>query len=146
MNFRRADLRDRETIQQLLEKHTPRSRFHEIVAEAINGKSNEYLAAVADDGGRVGAVAAYGLIAGTLGTAALHGVVPVTRHATGLLSFAAHELQSLGAKQVIAEFPDTDEYKPYRDVLLESGFDPTGLVEDFYRDGTAMVILTRKLG
>jgi hypothetical protein len=79
-------------------------------------------------------------------TAAMHGMVPVTKNAIGLISFAAHDLQALGARQIVAEFPDTDEFKPYRDVLLESGFDPTGLVEDYYRDGAAMVILTRKLG
>jgi hypothetical protein len=115
----------------------------EIVRAAIEHESNEYLAAVSGDSPEV--VAAYGMVAGTIGTASLYGVIPITSRATELLSFAAHDLKNLGATQIVADFPDTDEFKPYRDVLLESGYDPTGLVEDYYSDGVAMVIFTRVL-
>lgn len=143
MTFRRAGSSDAELVELLLTKHAVPSRLAEIVREALNGKSNEYFAAIS--GNPAQTVAAYGMVAGTIGTGALYGVVPISDRVTELLSFAAHDLQSCGAQRIVAEFPDRDEFKPYRDVLLESGYDPTGLVEDFYRDGVAMVIFTRKL-
>ena len=142
MTFRRAAASDSNTIAKILGS-SDSVRLGEIVSEAIKVSGNEYIAAVS--GNPPDVVAAYGMVAGTMATASLYGVVPISSRVTELLSFVAHDLQKLGAKQIVAEFPDTDEFKPYRDVLLESGYDPTGLVEDFYRDGVAMVIFTRTL-
>ena len=121
-------------------------RLREIVCSGAITPGKEYVTAISLHGdNEIEMIAAYGMVAGTIATGELYGVVPISKRVTELLSFAAHDLRNLGAKQIVAEFPDTDEFKPYRDVLLESGYDPTGLVEDFYRDGVAMVIFTRTL-
>lgn len=143
MPVRRAELIDLPEIESLLANHYEGTRMREVVGTAIAREGNAYIAAVS--GNPPEAVAAYGMIAGTLATAALYGVVPISSRVTELLSFAAHDLKKCGAEQIVAEFPDTEDFRPYRDILLESGYTPTGLVEDFYRDGIAMVILTRKL-
>ena len=145
MTFRHANALDRQTLNHFFSGFSLPPRFVEIVDEGVGGNSVEYIVALAVDSDSIESIAAYGMVAGTLGTGAMYGVVPVSNRVTELLSFAAHDLQKLGAQRIVAEFPDTEEYKPYRDVLLESGYDPTGIVEDFYREGIAMVILTRKL-
>lgn len=145
MTVRRAELRDLLDIEKLLENAGHRTRLGEIIRSALTQSCNEYIAAISVGNERAQIVAAYGMVAGTLGTGALYGVVPISNRMTEILSYAAHDLEKYGARQIVAEFPDTDEFKPYRDVLLESGYDPTGIVEDFYRDGIAMVIFTRKL-
>ncbi|HUQ99618.1 MAG TPA: hypothetical protein VM166_09210 [Gemmatimonadaceae bacterium] len=145
MTVRRAELEDKLAIDRFLVGSTINYRLYEIILEALTRPGEEYIAAISTFEDRVEIVGAYGMVAGTLATAALYGVFPLSSRMTELLSFAAHDLKKCGAEQIVAEFPDTDDFKPYRDVLLESGFTPTGLVEDFYRDGIAMVILTRKL-
>ncbi len=145
MNFRRAHNEDVELVDACLRagRTSENSRLDEIVHAALATPNDEYRVALAVEHAKIEIVAAYGMVAGTLGTAALYGAVPITGRVTELLSFVAHDVQKLGAQQIVAEFPDSDEFKSYRDVLLESGYDPTGLVEDFYRDGEAMVIFTR---
>lgn len=145
MTVRRAELRDLLDVEKLLENAGDRTRLGEIIRSALTQPCNEYIAAISVGDEQAQIVAAYGMVAGALGTAALYGAVPISNRVTELLSFAAHDLQKLGTQRIVAEFPDTDQFKPYRDVLLESGYDPTGIVEDFYRDGIAMVILTRRL-
>ncbi len=145
MNIRRAELEDRVFTERLLLNTPVNQRLYDIITEAMGMPGDEYVAAISLGGERVESIVAYGMVAGTLATGALYGVVPISSRITELLSFAAHDLKKCGAEQIVAEFPDTEEFKPYRDVLLESGYSPTGLVEDFYRDGIAMVILTRKL-
>jgi hypothetical protein len=146
MIVRRAEFGDVMKLEKFLMAEEPHSRLAEIILDAAVRPGMEYVAALSTyDDGHPESIAAYGIVAGTLSTATLYGVVPITSHTPELLSFAAHDLKQHGAERIIAEFPDTDEFKPYRDVLLESGYDPTGLVEDFYRDGIAMVIFTRKL-
>ncbi|MBA3657027.1 MAG: hypothetical protein H0W69_06730 [Gemmatimonadaceae bacterium] len=145
MNFRRAHNEDVELVDAcLLSGRTLKnSRLDEIVHAALATPNDEYRVALAVENAKIEIVAAYGMVAGTIGTAALYGAIPITGRVMDLLSFVAHDVQNLGAQQIVAEFPDTDEFRPYRDVLLESGYNPTGLVEDFYRDGVAMVIFTR---
>lgn len=145
MTFRRAALEDRLAIDRMLVGSSVNVRLYEILLEAMMRPGDEYIAALAFSEDRVEAVGAYGMVAGTLATGALYGVFPLSSRMTEFLSFAAHDLKTCGAGQIIAEFPDTEEFRPYRDVLLESGYTPAGLVEDFYRDGVAMVIFSRKL-
>jgi hypothetical protein len=146
MTIRRAEPLDIFWIDRFLNAEKPSSRLDELIRSGTLQPGDECVVAVSqEDSGHVETAAAYGMVAGTLSTGELYGVVPISKRVTEMLSFAAHDLKEYGAKQIVAEFPDTDEFKPYRDVLLESGYDPTGLVEDFYRDGVAMVIFTRKL-
>lgn len=142
MTVRRARAGDIAHIESILALNG-HARFKEIILSAISGNPNEYLAAVSGNPPEL--IAAYGMVAGTIGTASLYGVVPITRRAPELLSFVAHDLKNSGAQQIIAEFPDTDEFKAYRDVLLESRYNPTGMVEDFYRDGVSMILFARNL-
>ena len=146
MTIRRAEPNDITWIERFFIAEEPPSHLREIILSATLMPGDEYVVALSQyEDYRVEMIAAYGMVAGTLATGELYGVVPITKRVTELLSFAAHDLKKYGAQQIVAEFPDTDEFKPYRDVLLESGYNPTGLVEDFYRDGVAMVIFTRKL-
>lgn len=145
MTVRRAEFEDRLAIDRFLIGSTINYRLYEIILESVMRVGDEYITAISTIDDRVEIIGAYGMVAGTLATGALYGVFPLSSRMTEVLSFAAHDLKKCGAQQIIAEFPDTDDFKPYRDVLLESGYTPTGLVEDFYRDGIAMVILTRKL-
>lgn len=146
MTIRRANIHDIFTIERFLTAEETPLRLAETIRSATLRPGEEYVVAVSmHDDGHMEMIAAYGMVAGTLSTGELYGVVPISRRVSELLSFAAHDLQKYGAQRIVAEFPDTEEFKPYRDVLLESGYDPTGLVEDFYRDGIAMVILTRML-
>lgn len=143
---RRAEMLDMLNVERFLNSHEAQARLREIILDAVMRPGKEYVVALAlTDDRQPQAIAAYGMVAGTIATGEMFGVVPVSSRTTELLSFVAHDLKECGALQIVAEFPDTDEFKPYRDVLLESGYDPTGLVEDFYRDGVAMVIFTRKL-
>ena len=135
----------------MLRDITDRPRLREIIRSAAGAGvgSSEYLACISGDGTDSRAIAAYGMIAGTIGSAALYGVTP--RDSAGnplgieLLEFATSDLQKLGAERVIAEFPDSDDYILYRNALTVNGFGAAGRVEDFYRDGTAMLILLRSL-
>lgn len=145
MTFRRAEFEDRLAVDRFLVGSSINVRLYEIILEAMMRPGVEYIAAVSITDGRASIVGAYGMVAGTLATASMYGVFPLSSRMTELLSFAAHDLKTCGAEQIMAEFPDTEDFKPYRDVLLESGYTPAGLVEDFYRDGVAMVIFTRKL-
>ncbi len=151
MTIRRPESEhDRVLIARFFLNVAVNQRLYDVVLEAMYREAmylqgDEYIAAMSTDEERVESIIAYGMVAGTLATGALYGVVPVSSRITELLSFAAHDLKKCGAQQIVAELPDTEDFRPYRDVLLESGYTPSGLVEDFYRDGIAMVILTRKL-
>lgn len=136
----------------MLRDITDRPRLREIIRSAAAGAgagSHEYLACISGEGTDSRAIAAYGLIGGTIGSAALYGVTPMDSaydpRGTELLDFATIHLQKLGALRVIAEFPDSDGYTLYRNALSKNGFDTAGRVEDFYRDGTAMLIFVRCL-
>jgi hypothetical protein len=120
-------------------------RFSEILRSALDNTSGEYLAAVAEEADGITGVCAFGHIAGTIDSAALYGVAPISKTSVDLLAYAERELRARGMKRIVAEFPDAEEYKSYREVLLDSHYHPVGFVEDLYRDGVGMVIFVRLL-
>lgn len=122
-------------------------RLVEIIRAAAEGESSEYIGCVDEGAEGIPAVAAYGMIAGTIGTAAFYGLAPLARAGTPagtrLVEFAIRDLKRLGARQIVAEFPESEDHAEYGKVLRSSGFDAVGRVEDFYRDGTGMLILVK---
>jgi ribosomal protein S18 acetylase RimI-like enzyme len=118
-------------------------RVQEIIQDAVRG-SAEYRACVAmRDDGCLG-VGAYGLVAGTVGTAALYAVV-VAKGAekdgigAAVVDWILADLTSGQTRLVVAEFPGHRSPGRYRSLLEAAGFAEESQVEDYFEDGVPLV-------
>ena len=116
---------------------------------ALAGPSAEYRIAEAANGEDVAALALYGAVAGTIGTARLYLVAPTSgpnrAHALQALAAAVAELQHDDTRLLIAELPDDARLAQMRQLLLDSGFQEESRVEDLFRDSVALTFLRRDL-
>lgn len=110
---------------------------------ALIGGTSEYR--FVEVGEPVQAVAVYGAVAGTIGTARLYAVAPSGGSARSqgfvALTSAIAQLKGEGARLVIAELPDDTACEGMRKLLLESGFREESRVDDLIRDGVALTFL-----
>jgi len=114
-------------------------RIHEILEEAARG-SGEYRACIAEEDGVVVGAGVYGLVAGTVGTAAIYAVIVAKgadQDQTGraILDEILRDLTSVGARLIVAEFPGHPSLTPYRALLEEAGFVEESSVDDYFEDG-----------
>ena len=115
-------------------------------AFAIDGSDARCLVAERDDA-VIGCVV-YGEVAGTIGTGRLLYVVvePSSRRqgvGAALCAAAMTTLESLGVRRVFVELADDGQGSPRR-FLEANGFMPAGLVADYYRDRTDLLILNAR--
>jgi hypothetical protein len=110
---------------------------------ALAGGSDEYR--MAEVGDPMRALAVYGAVAGTVGTARLFIVAPASPGSRGdaaaALQSVLAQLKSEGARLLIAELPDDSACEGMRKLLLESGFREESRVDDLIRDGVALTFL-----
>jgi ribosomal protein S18 acetylase RimI-like enzyme len=96
-------------------------------------------------------VIVFGIFGGTMGAGRLHFVVVESRRqrdgvARALVNAAIESLASSGARFVLAELPeDPRALAGAREFLDALGFAEESHVEDFYRDGVALVFMRREL-
>jgi hypothetical protein len=116
---------------------------------ALAESGGEYQLAEVTVGNAVGAIALYGAVAGTIGTARLYLVAPTggpdRAHVSRALESAIAQLKRDGVRLLIAELPDEKCMAGMRKLLLECGFREESRVADLFRDGVALTFLRRDL-
>ena len=110
---------------------------------AILGDSDEYRISYEIENDQVVAIALFGTIAGTVGTARLFLVAPVSAGAASVrvIDGVVRTLQASGHRLLIAELPDDAPFAGMRKLLLESGFQEESRIEDLIRPGVALTFL-----
>ena len=112
---------------------------------AARQESAESLALVAVIGPTVVGLAIFGMVAGSLGTAAVHGVYVAEEirgrgAGSALMRGLLKVLNADHARLLVAEVPDDDAHSVYRQFLSRQGFFMEGRVPDLVRDGVAMTL------
>jgi Acetyltransferase (GNAT) family. len=126
-------------------------RVPEILEQAARGVSGEYDACIIERDGECAGVGVYGLVAGTVGTAALYAVVVAKtawQAGTGraIVAHVVTYLTSRGVRLVVAELPGHESLSGYRLLLEEEGFVEESRVDDYYEDGIPLVQYRLELG
>ena len=126
-------------------------RIPELFEEATCGVSGEYAACVAERDGECAGIGVYGMVAGTVGTAALYAVVVAKtawQAGTGraIVAHVVTDLTSRGVRLVVAELPGHESLSGYRSLLEEEGFVEESRVDDYYEDGVPLVQYRLDLG
>ncbi|HEX2722666.1 MAG TPA: GNAT family N-acetyltransferase [Gemmatimonadaceae bacterium] len=119
-------------------------RVPDILRNAVDG-DGEYSACIATQDGEIVGLGAFGMVAGTVGTAIVHGVIVAShcrREGVGqkILLYIATELSKAGARVIFAEVPGDPCMMRYRALLLAYGFIEEARIEDYYRDGIPQII------
>lgn len=121
----------------------------ELLERALGG-TRECVAIAATGDARLLGVALYGEVAGTAATGALLwlAIAPDARR-TGvgraLVDTAVARLREGATRLVVAEVADDVSHAPTLALLAAAGFEREGAVPDFYRDGVALTLWTRRL-
>ena len=147
---------DAGAVRALLESsRSPYDALSRWAAEsAIAGRHGEARALVAvDEHDAPIGIASYGPVGGADGTARLLGVaVSATARsreiAVELIERVVVELREAGMRLVVAEFPDTPNGPSLQALqvpLRDCDFRVAARVQDYFRDGVALVILRRDL-
>lgn len=123
----------------------PPGRPTELFDRAVGNTPECRALAVFDGDGAAAGLVFIGLVAGALGTGAVHWMVvrpDRRRHGVGraLLAVAKGELVAERARLVVAELPDEPGAAPLAKLLASAGFEREGVVPDYYRDGVALTI------
>jgi ribosomal protein S18 acetylase RimI-like enzyme len=126
-------------------------RIPEMLEDAVRGVSGEYHACIVERDGECAGVGVYGLVAGTVGTAALYAVVVAKTEwqaGTGraIVAHVATDLTSRGVRLVVAELPGHESLSGYRLLLEKGGFVEESHVDDYYEDGVPLVQYRLELG
>jgi ribosomal protein S18 acetylase RimI-like enzyme len=132
-------------IEQEREKNRWIGRTAELVKAAVADPNGEYRASIAERDGEIVALATFGMIAGTIGTAILYSVLvaPRSRRAgigERLLFQLKGDLASAGARMIVAEIPGDPVVMRFRALLLTHGFVEESRIEDYYADGIPQII------
>ena len=126
-------------------------RIPELLEQVACGVSGEYDACIVELDGECAGVGVYGLVAGTVGTAALYAVVVAKtawQAGTGraIMAHIVTDLTSRGVRLVVAELPGHESLSGYRLLLEEEGFVEESRVDDYYEDGIPLVQYRLELG
>lgn len=132
-------------------RHAYVARALEILEEAAKATGEYHGAVAVDDAGDVIGAVLFGLVAGTVGGGALHGLVvaeDARRRGAGhaLVETACAALAALGARLAVAELPDDPALRALHALLLSTGFAEQARAPDLVRDGVALTFLVRPLG
>lgn len=126
-------------------------RLPELFGSAVHSdKGFEYRAMVGDRDGEIVGFVVYGLIAGTVRTASLSGVLVGTRSrragvGTSILRGAINDLRTVSTRLVIAEVPKDPCLAKYRAFLNANLFFEEARIEDYFRDDVDLIISRRNL-
>lgn len=120
-------------------------RSGELFRDAAVNPSGEYRACIAEREGELIGFCVYGMVAGALGTGALHSVLVAPRSRRAgighrMLESAIGDLVAGGARVIFAEVPGDPYLVRYRALLISYGFLEETRIEDYYRDGVSQII------
>ena len=115
---------------------------------ALAHSTNEYQAIIASDGDGIAGVVVFGETAGANGAGCIHLIAVdgnARRHgiATALVEAACARLADQGARFAMLELPADARLAPARALAQRTGFHEEGRVDDYVRDGIALVFLRR---
>ena len=115
---------------------------------ALAHSTNEYQAMVAGDADGIDGVIVFGETAGANGAGCIHLIAvdgKVRRHgvATALIDAACARLAEQGARFAMIELPADARLAPARALAQRAGFREETRVDDYVRDGVALVFLRR---
>lgn len=121
----------------------------ELLERALHGTAECVALAATRDEALLG-VALHGEVSGTRHTGAILWLAvrpDARRRGIGrlLLDGALAQLAEAGARLVVAELAGDDAHAGMRALLGDAGFALEGTVPDFYRDGVALTLWTRRL-
>lgn len=120
-------------------------RLPELLKAAVDDPTGEYRACVAERDGEIVGFGVYGMIAGTVGTGAIHGVLVAARSRRAgiglrILLHIAQDLADGGARMIVAEMPGEATVMKYRALLIAYGFMEETRIDDYYGDGIPQII------
>lgn len=120
-------------------------RMPELLRDAVSKPDGEYRACVAIRDGELIGFGSFGVVAGTLATGAIYGVIvaPRSRRAgigQRILFHVAGELANAGVRVIFAEVPGDQSVMRYRALLISYGFMEEARIDDYYRDGVPQII------
>ena len=115
---------------------------------ALAGRTTEARAIVVEDDRDVLGCAIFGEVAGSVGTGRVHFIAATAAGRVAdvdamLCQAAVRDLADHGARLVVAELADDAPLGQYSALLRTCGFSEAGRVDDFFRDGVALVILAK---
>jgi ribosomal protein S18 acetylase RimI-like enzyme len=152
VSYRPGSEIDRSALKAFIDRDLAGTSYAEVplyfLHLALEGRSAESSAVVAERNGDVMGFALYGHVAGSVGAGRLH-FISVTASArlnaigVGLCNAAVASLGAGGARLVVAEVPDDPVLASGHALLARCGFVEAARVEDYYRDGVALMILAR---
>jgi ribosomal protein S18 acetylase RimI-like enzyme len=116
----------------------------ELLTGAIRGTAGNTWACVGVSQVECAGVGLYGIVAGTVGTGFVQGVVITTDArsdsvALAIIRYMLDLLQQRGARVVTAELPEHSSVDHYRFQLQASGFVQESRIEDYYADGVSLL-------
>lgn len=131
------------TLEQ--QKNPWLTRMPELLRDAVSKPDGEYRACVAIRDGELIGFGSFGVVAGTLSTGTIYGVIvaPRSRRAgigQRILFHMAGELATAGVRVIFAEVPGDPCVMRYRALLISYGFMEEARIEDYYRDGVPQII------
>lgn len=120
-------------------------RTADFVGSAVAEPQGEYRVLVAERDGEIVGLAAFGMVAGTVGTGMLYSILvgPRSRRAgigERLLFHIKGDLASMGARMIVAEIPGDPVVMRFRALLLTHGFVEEARIEDYYADGLHQIV------
>lgn len=112
----------------------------QMLEAACLGDGRELRAVCVREREQVVGVGLYCLIAGAVGTAAIHAILVAPQErgrgfGSTIARFIRDDLQAIGARLIIAELPDDDRVSEYRAILWGIGLKEESRIPDYYKDG-----------
>ncbi len=132
-------------IEREKEKNQWIERTADLVKSAVSDPEGEYRVIVAERDGDLVGLAAFGIVAGTIGTGIIYSILvaPRSRRAgigERLLFQIRDDLASIGARIIVAEIPGDPVVMRFRALLLTHGFVEEARIEDYYSDGVPQIV------
>ena len=132
-------------VEHEREKNRWIARTADLLVSAVAKPDGEYRALVAERDGEIVGIAAYGMVAGAVGTGMIYSILvaPRSRRAgigERLLFHLKGDLASAGARMIVAEIPGDPIVMRFRAILLTHGFVEEARIDDYYADGLPQII------
>lgn len=132
-------------IEREKEKNQWIERTADLVKSSVSDPEGEYRVIVAERDGDLVGLAAFGIVAGTIGTGIIYSILvaPRSRRAgigERLLFQIRDDLASIGARIIVAEIPGDPVVMRFRALLLTHGFVEEARIEDYYSDGVPQIV------